>query len=167
MWLQLKQEFRLILKIEGTLISRLDNWGMWRARIIRYARVESTNRRRIIELLDQYDTPPSRDAQTEGECIGSGGPAWGCVCMYVYNLDSCVNSDKLDFVFLYVYYNGTQLIIIIVRQLWLLLPWLCIFTATPSPPFTITYNYESLITPKQNCTGNVCLYSIILQVMLE
>ena len=56
-YIQLKQEFRTILKIEGTLTSLLDNWGIWRERIISYARVESTNRKTIVDLLEHNESP--------------------------------------------------------------------------------------------------------------
>ena len=61
--LQLKQEFRSILKLEGTLTSLLENWGSWKERIIRYARVESTNRKVVTELLECYDAPNTNDGR--------------------------------------------------------------------------------------------------------
>ena len=53
---QLKQKLCLLLKLDEQLNSLQDNWELWRDCIIQYAKIESTNRLKVTELLGQYES---------------------------------------------------------------------------------------------------------------
>lgn len=52
------------MKLEGKLISLLENWDLWSSRIIEYARVDSANKKKIVDLVAEYD---SIDSEMEGK----------------------------------------------------------------------------------------------------
>lgn len=51
-----RHEFRTLLNHEGRLSVLLDNWSTWRVRIIKFAHIESTNRREVKKLLEDLDS---------------------------------------------------------------------------------------------------------------
>lgn len=54
-YIQLKQEFCTVLNLESKATTLMANWDMWMRRIVGYARVEVTNRKKLQDYLDDFD----------------------------------------------------------------------------------------------------------------